>query len=209
MNYYQEITLIEQADVGLNYVHSAVYEGIHTALCDNYQGLKVNIGVSFPMYEYAEKADKGQLGNKMRLFAKTKQELALLDIPAVLDTYADYIHITSIKEVGSKATHYEVYSRYRHRGHYKKAKRLQAHLIKKYGSEWFDENLGSYDAVLANCIAHSPMLNPPFITLKSHTNGQEYHVQFSREKLKQPTESFSFNGYGLSSKKNPSAVPAW
>lgn len=209
MNYYQEITLIDQGDVNLYHVHSAVYESVHTALCEHRNGFKVNIGISFPLYQYTEKKDKGQLGKKVRLFAKTKEELELLNLSVALDGYADYIHIASVKEVGEKATHYEVYSRYRHKGHQKKAERLQAHLIKKHGVEWFDEQFGSYEAVLAHCVKTSTVLSLPFVTLKSNANGHYYDLRLKRQKLDAPTKAFSFDGFGLTSKEKLSAVPAW
>lgn len=209
MNYYQELTLIEQGDVNQYHVYSGVYEGIHHALCNQKNGDKVNVGVSFPLYQYSQKKNKGMLGSKMRVFAKTEAELKLLDLAVVLDGYSDYVHIGSIKEVGDKATHYEVYSRYRHKSLPKKADRLQAHFIKKFGQEWYDENFGSYDAVLEHCEKTSHISNVPFIKLKSSTNGHHYDVRFNRRVLDAPTKGFSFDGFGLTSKEVLSAVPAW
>lgn len=209
MNYYQEVTIIEQGDVSLHHVTSAVYERIHTALCDHGNGYTVNIGISFPMYQYSEKSNKGDLGKKIRLFSKTAEELELIQLALTLESYDDYIHITSIKEVGKKPTHYEVYSRHRQKHPHKKATRLQAHLIKKYGQERFDEEFGSYEAVLQRCIATTTVLNLPLVMLKSNSNGHQYDVRLKREKIKNPTDAFLFNTYGLSRKEGVSAVPAW
>lgn len=210
MNYYQEITLLDQADVNKYHIFAGVYQIIHNVLARQLEDITHNVGISFPQYGYNEKKDLGTLGCKIRLFTQAHEELELLAVKDILDTYADYIHISSIKDVGERATHYEVYSRSRHQGYVKKATRLQAHLIKKHGIEWFDKELGSFEAVLAHCEANNKLQqNLPFIKLISRSNGAPYEIRFNRQTLDTAPNNFSFDGYGLSSKDKMSAVPAW
>lgn len=209
MNYYQEITLIDQMDVNQYHVYSGIYQDIHKRLHFDENGEPKNIGVSFPKYQYNAAHNKGLLGNKMRLFAQTKEELETLDLVSVLEEYADYSHITSIKEVGDKATHYEVYHRSRVKSVAKRARRLQEHFLKKFGQAWIDKEFGGYKGVLEHCEKNTHHEKMPFIQLKSVSNGQYYFVLFQRQILAKPTTAFSFNSFGLSSKDDLSAVPAW
>jgi len=58
MDYYQEITLIDQAEISPYVIWSKLYQQLHIALAEIKDGNnKVNIGVSFPQYIYEEKTD--------------------------------------------------------------------------------------------------------------------------------------------------------
>jgi CRISPR-associated endonuclease Csy4 len=209
MNYYQEITLIDQMDVGQCHVYSAIYQDIHKGLRFGESGEPKNIGISFPKYQYDATRNKGMLGNKMRLFAQTKEELEALNLAGALREYADYSHISSIKEVGDKATHYEVYYRSRAKGVAKRASRLHAHLLKKFGQEWIDKEFGGYKGVLKHCEKTTHHAKMPSIRLKSVSNGHCYSVIFERQTLDKPATTFLFDSFGLSSKDGLSTVPAW
>lgn len=209
MNYYQEITLIDQMDVNQYHVYSGLYQNLHHKLRYDDDGAPMNIGVAFPKYEYNAKSHKGTLGNKIRLFAQTEAELKMLNLTMILDEYADYSHISSIKEVGDKATHYEVYCRNRITGSAKKARKLQAHFIKKFGQAWFDKEFGNYEAVLRHCEKYNALSKMPFIKLKSTSTGQSYFLGIDRQIVSQPASTFSFDSFGLSSKDAMSTIPAW
>ena len=107
MNFYQEITLIPDAEISPYFLWSKVYTQLHIALAHvkNQHGVD-GIGISFPNYKYEEKDGKtfATLGNKLRIFANTGDELDKLALPVWLDRLIDYVHLTSIKEVGDKAT---------------------------------------------------------------------------------------------------------
>lgn len=211
MNYYQEITLIDQMDVEQHRVHSGLYQILHKKLRFGDDGESRNIGIAFPKYQYnpARARDQGTLGNKIRLFAQTEAELKLLNLAVILEEYADYAHISGIKEVGNKATHYEVYYRHRTTGVAKKARRLEAHFIKKFGQAWLDNEFGGREAVIKHCQQHTKFQKMPFVRLKSTSNGHNYTVIFERQIVPTPTDVFSFDSFGLSSKDNLSSVPAW
>lgn len=209
MKYYQELTLIDQSDVNRYHVYSYIYQELHRSLAHKKNGTDINIGISFPDYVFNAKSNKPFLGSKMRLFAKTKAELESINLRELLDTLADYVHVSSIKEVGDKATHYEVYTRYRHAGYLLKAERLQAHIIKKFGQERFDSEFANFEAVVAHCEKYNKQLGFPFINLKSASNGNPYCVRIKKEVVDKASVDTIFNGFGLSNKKYRSTVPAW
>lgn len=212
--FYQEITLLEQPDINLYHVYTDVYGVIHNML---HQSLRrysdadsTRIGVAFPEYHYNSRKHAGSLGRKVRLFAKSAGELQALNVRDMLGRFSDYAHVSPIEAVGDKPTHYEVYTRYRYKSVKKKALSLQAHLIKTKGQAWYNDNFGSFDAILEHCERNrvSPT-HHPYISLSSASTEQQYKVSITRDVVEKPTESFLFNEYGLSLKENPSSVPAW
>ena len=51
MNYYQDITLLPDADIGLYFLWQKVYQQIHLALVENKSADNASaIGVAFPEY---------------------------------------------------------------------------------------------------------------------------------------------------------------
>lgn len=208
--FFQEITLLDQNDISPHHVFSGIYREVHRALCNNVDENSLNIGISLPEYYYNKKKLVGNVGRKIRLFAKTKESLESLSIKTTLDTYLDYAHVGAIEEVGNKATHYEIYTRYRYKKPIKRAEKLRAHLIKTKGEQWYNDHFDNFDDVVAHCEKYGyKSKNLPFIRLVSTTNNQEYSVSFERVILQEPTEDFSFNDYGISYKGVNSSVPAW
>ncbi|MCD2527402.1 MULTISPECIES: type I-F CRISPR-associated endoribonuclease Cas6/Csy4 [Providencia] len=96
MNYYQEVTLLPDSTVPLDFLWQKVYQQIHIALADNKtsQGHST-IAVAFP--EYGSVGFR--LGKKIRLHAKTPAELELLNVQKWLARLMDYVHIKSIQTV--------------------------------------------------------------------------------------------------------------
>lgn len=208
--FFQEITLLDQQDVDVYHVYSSVYAALHHALCNNEDGDVFNIGLSFPEYHYNAKTKAGGLGRKIRLFARTKKELELLAVADALSDYIDYAQTSKIESVGDKVTHYEIYTRYRYKRAEKRAEKLQAHLIKTKGEEWYKATFDSFDAVVEHCESTgNAAKNLPHICLASTTNNQQYIIGFERAVVDTPTNNFSFNDYGLSKKTELSTVPAW
>lgn len=209
MKFYQEITLIEQMDIDFNHILASTMQSLHDAISlakgDAEAG---SIALSFPEYDYIPNK-KGFLGKKIRCFAETESELASIDLKNVLKYLADYVRVSEIKEVGDKATHYEIYSKYRHKPSIKKAERLHAHLLKKLGQEKFDQEVGSFAAVLENCQVGNKQMTYPYVTLTSNRNGNRYPLRIQRKVVGSETRNTAFSGFGLSDQKKLSAVPAW
>ncbi len=96
MNYYQEITLLSDADIALGFLWHKVYQQVHIALVEQ----KVDhhhsaIAVSFPEYG----SQNFPLGSKLRLLAKEKNQLDALNLNDFLARLQDYTHVKSIQPI--------------------------------------------------------------------------------------------------------------
>lgn len=201
MNFYQEITLIPDAEISPYFLWSKVYTQLHIALADikNKHGID-GIGVCFPNYRYEEKNGKtfATLGTKLRIFAKTADELEKLALPVWFARLIDYVHLTSVKEVPNKATEYVVVRRYRGKSLERKAKDYA-----KY------KGIG-YDEAMTYCQKNKAMseMPYPYVQMKSLHNGNDYHLSILQEPAEQPKLG-SFNAYGMNNISNHVTVPHW
>lgn len=195
MKYYQEITLIDQAEISLYFIWSKLYTQLHIALAEiKDTNNKVDLGVSFPQYlfEKNDKNSKVNLGKKLRLFAQNEADLKKLDLKKWLDRLTDYVHITSIREVPENIKGYAIYKRKQVKTN---AERLARHRVKR-GDIGFDEALARYSNVVTT-------MDLPFIQMKSLTSDQVFKL-FIEKKNAEQSESQVFSTYGLSSE---SSVP--
>ena len=178
MKFYQEITLIDQAEISPYFIWSKLYAQLHIALAEqkNIED-KVSIGVSFPQYIYEEKGD---------------DEKSKVNLGKWLERLEDYVHITSIREVPSDIKSYTIYKRKQVKTN---AQRLARHRVKR-GDIGFDEALVRYSNVVTKT-------NFPYIEMKSlSTSDQQSEKRFKLFIEKQPaekTETQVFSTYGLSS----------
>ena len=197
MKFYQEITLIDQAEISPYFIWSKLYTQLHIALAEiKDDSDKVGIGASFPQYIFEEKVENQKarinLGNKLRLFAESEADLKKLDIRKWLERLEDYVHITSIREVPSDIKGYAIYKRKQVKTN---AQRLARHRIKR-GDIGIGEALARYSNVVTTT-------NFPYIEMKSlSTSDQQSEKRFKLFIEKQPaekTETQVFSTYGLSS----------
>ena len=195
MKYYQEITLIDQAEISSYFIWSKLYTQLHIALAEiKDTNNKVNIGVSFPQYlfEKNDKNSKVNLGKKLRLFAQNEAAFKKLDLKKWLDRLTDHVHITSIREVPENIKSYAIYRRKQVKTN---AERLARHRVKR-GDIGFDEALARYSNVVTTT-------DLPFVQMKSLTSDQMFKL-FIEKKNAEQSESQIFSTYGLSSE---SSVP--
>ena len=195
MKYYQEITLIDQAEISSYFIWSKLYAQLHIALAESKDSKnKTNIGVSFPQYIFEEKTEekkaKVNMGKKLRLFAQSGAELQTLDIKKWLDRLTDYVHITSIREVPENIKGYAIYRRKQVKTN---AERLARHRVKR-GDISFDEALARYSNVVT-------ATNLPYIQMKSLTSGQPFKLFIEKQPAEQ-SASQVFSTYGLSSESS-------
>jgi len=96
MNYYQDITLLPDADIALGFLWQKIYQQVHIALVEQKVDAQHSvIAVSFPGY-----GGKGfPLGNKLRVLAKEKEQLEKLNLAGFLSRFEDYTHLKSIQPV--------------------------------------------------------------------------------------------------------------
>ncbi|WP_151710235.1 type I-F CRISPR-associated endoribonuclease Cas6/Csy4 [Acinetobacter brisouii] len=198
MDYYQEITLIDQAEISPYVIWSKLYQQLHIALAEiKDANNKVNIGVSFPQYIYEEKTDhqksKVNLGKKLRLFSQSENALEQLNIRKWLERLVDYVHVSSIREVPeNKVTGYAIYKRKQFKTN---AERLARHRVKR-GDIGFDEALARYSHVVKTT-------NLPYIDMLSLSTSDEQDKKrfklFIEKKPAEKSETQVFSTYGLSS----------
>ena len=188
MKYYQEITLIDQAEISSYFIWSKLYTQLHIALAKiKDTNDKVNIGVSFPQYRFNQEKSIGFLGTQLRLFAPNEADLKKLDLKKWLDRLTDYVHITSIREVPENVKGYAIYKRKQVKTN---ATRLARHRVKR-GDIGFDEALARYSNVVTTT-------ELPFIQMKSLTSDQMFKLFIEKRSIEQ-SKSQVFSTYGLSS----------
>lgn len=193
MNYYIEVTLMENEKFSPYQLWSQLYPQLHLALvevknADN----KVNVGFAFPQYRFHQDKGIGFLGTKLRLFANYESDLKKIDIRKWIERLEDYVHITSVREVPKEIKGYAIYKRKQVKTN---AQRLARHRVKR-GDIGFDEALARYSKVVTTT-------NLPYVEMQSLSMSDEHDKK--RFKLfieKQPAEQSEtqiFSTYGLSS----------
>lgn len=193
MKFYQEITLIDQAEISPYFIWSKLYTQLHIGLAEIKDvNEKVNIGISFPKYIYEQgdeaKKSKVHLGDKLRIFAETQADLEKLNISKWLERLMDYLHITSIRDVPeAKISGYAIYRRIQVKTN---AERLARHRMKR-GDIGFDEALARY----SNVVTTSDL---PYIQMNSLTSDKSFKL-FIEKKNAEQSETQVFSTYGLSS----------
>ena len=119
MKYYQEITLLPDAEINLYFIWQKTYQQIHLALVEIQNPQKqVEVGVSFPQYD--EKTN--YLGCKLRLFAKDKTILNQLNLQKWLHRLNDYTHLTKIRDVPDTVTEFAQFKRQQVKSNAKKVR---------------------------------------------------------------------------------------
>ena len=108
MKYYIDITLLPDAETNLGFLWYKLYQQIHIMLVEHKVSEKDSaIALSFPKYACAE----FPLGDKLRLFSKTRLELENLTLGKWLSRLEDYVHIKTISAVPSKVTEFRYFKR--------------------------------------------------------------------------------------------------
>ncbi len=200
MQFYQEITLLPDAEISSYFLWTKVYTQVHLALADikNQHGIDT-IGVSFPEYRYRNTDGKifAKLGNKLRVFAQSEDDLAKLNLSQWLERLTDYVHIKPINAVGDKATGFVVVRRYRHDGLEKTARRF---------AEF--KNI-SLEKALTHCQTYKQADKKyPFISLFSQTNQRNYQLAIWQEQTDSPVLG-KFNSYGINNQSQAVTLPHW
>ena len=185
MKYYQELTLIAQAEVSLYFIWSKVYTQLHLALVA--MPTQGNVGVSFPEYVYKEDDGKafGFLGSKLRIFAHDEATLQQLNITQALSRLSDYVHITGIRSVPKNVT-YAIYKRHQPKTN---AERLARRRVKHKQDITFEQAVKAYQSK----ISHT---NLPFVQLDSLSNEQRFRLFVSKHSAAEACDG-KFGSYGF------------
>jgi len=102
MKFYQDITLIPDAETPIGFIWYKVFQQVHIGLADNKlpDGSSA-IAVSFPEY----KKVAFPLGNQLRLFAETEEQLKQFNTEQWLSRLQDYSHVKSIRNIPEVSKH--------------------------------------------------------------------------------------------------------
>jgi len=181
MKYYQEITLLPDAEIPLYFLWGKAYQQVHIALADlKNSDNNAIVGCSFPKY------DGKHLGEKLRLFSNTEQGLLACDINKWFSRLTDYLHVTSIKPT-PETTKYRVTSAVAPTMKTSKLNRL----IKRNSID--EEGIRRYEEKMA-----AKVRKEPYIEMLSVTNGNKYKKFIALGALADSPTDGTFDTYGLS-----------
>lgn len=196
MKYYLDITLLPDVEANLGFIWQKVYQQLHLALVEikNTQGTS-DIAVSFPKYG----GKIFPLGDKLRLFAETQEQLQLLNIDKWLNRYNDYVHIKSVSTTPENIKQYACFLRKNIKGIHRREKDIFRKA--KHQSEKF--NL-PYEECLNKLKSNTPKSSSklPFISIRRSPletlEGKNSFNVFIEQKLTNQEYKNKFSCYGLS-----------
>ena len=190
MNYYQEISLLPNADINLYFIWQKLYQQIHLALVEKKTADNTSaIGVAFPKYD----ADKYSLGTKLRLFAKDEKSLEQMHFEKWFNRLSDYVHLSHIKPVPEKLAGHACFKHIKLKGNKEKLARRRA----KRKGETLQQALSHFENF------EEQRSNLPYINMTSQTNGQRFRLFIEKQVMEQPQTGL-YSCYGLS---NTTTVP--
>jgi CRISPR-associated endonuclease Csy4 len=184
MKYYQDITLLPDAEANLGFLWQKVYQQIHLALVENkIAENESDIAISFPKY-----GDKEfPLGNKLRLLTETQEQFKQLDIGKWLNRLTDYTHCTSVKEVPSAIDQFAQFKRKQFKTNVFRLARRRA----KWKGESLEQALNHFEGFTGK------ETKLPFLHMKSLTSADSFKLFIDREILEAAGKG-GFGCYGLS-----------
>lgn len=188
MKYYQDITLMPDAEANLGFLWHKVYQQIHLALADNKIAENQSaIAVSFPDYG----GKQFPLGDKLRLFSGTQAQLEKMNISQWLSRLTDYTHVKPIKPVPEAINQYACFQR----------KQFKSNLLKEAErrAQYKGESLEAALAHFAHYEKESalPYINMTSLSTKDNISPRNFKLFIEREFFDQ-SQSGLFNCYGLS-----------
>jgi CRISPR-associated endonuclease Csy4 len=198
MNVYQELKLMPQEEISIQFLWSKVFQQIHLGLVEmrNHQK-QVPIGISFPEYVAGEKYSV--LGSKLRLFAEDEATLAGFEAAKWLSRLSDYVHCTSIRPVPDKLTGYAIYQRQQPKTN---KERLARRYAKRHKLDF--ETALNGTVVLRDqstqfryCDMPQQSIKTPFIRLQSLSSEQTFCLWIKKILVSEPVTGH-YSSYGLS-----------
>ena len=201
MKFYQEITLLPNPEVSLNFLWSKVFQQIHIGLVEmKNDSNQVPIGISFPEYTIGKKYSI--LGSKLRLFAQNESTLVKYDATKWLARLNDYLHFTGIRSIPEKLTGYAIYQREQHKTGQERLARRYAKREEKWKIEGDEARLKKRQAGRANNYEEMEhkVITTPFINLKSLSSDNTLCLWIKKTPTATSSSDAVYSTYGLSSK---------
>jgi len=192
MNYYVDIKLLTDTEITLGFVWKKLYAQIHLALVEvRDENNLVSIGLGFPKY-----SDDRFLGDTLRIFAPSKEELEQLDLNRWVGRLLDYLTVSELKEVPITTE----FVSFRRKQFKTNAERLARRQAKRKGIS-YEEALKNYENFDEEEKKKKNRL--PYINVKSLSSDRELKIFIEKSKVKEESQGL-FSTYGLSSE---STVP--
>ena len=191
MKHYIDVTLLPNEEIDLYFLWEKVYQQVHLALVEA-QNIKhpSKVGVSFPGYD----KKRLHLGNKLRLFSSSKEELEAVNINKWFSRLNDYVHITSIKNIPKKIEGYACFKRVKPSGgsnvRLAKRKAKRENISYKKSFTYYESRKDKHSRL-------------PFVYINSQSSGERYPLLIDCLILEKEQQGV-FSTYGLSSQ---STVP--
>ena len=210
MKFYQELTLIPQAEINPHYLLSRLFQQIHLGLVEIQDAQKrAPIGVSFPEYKSGGKC--GVLGSKLRLFASDEDVLVQFDAAKWLVRLTDYVHCTGIRAVPSEVRGYAIYQREQPKTNRERLARRYARRDAKHHNLDCASTLNRQvitDVPIESTMAYEqaliryrdmppPTIATPFIRLRSLHSGHTFCLWIKKRAIDRDHDG-TFSTYGLS-----------
>ena len=190
MRYYQEITIIPNAEVSSAHVLGSTFDILHKAFVTEKNANGSMFGISFPEYNAGGDGDRSSLGTKIRVFSKDELALQVLDLRRKLRFLCDYEHISNIRTIPTK-TGFAVYVR-------SQPKFYGPSYIRRYAQRHGIDEQRAIE--LLHKAKKKRKVQIPFINTKSHSSGQKFCLFIKKEKA--DTQNIGSDGafscYGLS-----------
>ncbi len=184
MEYYIDIKLFADSEVNIGFIWEKMYLQVHLALVEmKDKDNLVSMGLSFP--HYCE--ENFPLGNVLRVFAHSKEELEKLNLNYWLERLSDYVSMENIEKVPSEVNEFVSFGRKQFKTN---AERLARRQAKRKGIS-FEEALKNYEDFKGN------ETKLPFIMMKSISTDNQMKIFIEKHK-KNDSVNGLFSTYGLS-----------
>lgn len=194
MNFFQEITIRSDPEIGLYFIWKKVFQQLHLAFVEvKDQKDQIPVGISIPGYD----DEKTGLGDKIRVFAETEQILQSLCLDKWLSALSEYASVSPARSVPKALVKsYAVFKRWRGNTNMERLARRRA----KRCNETFEQAVIHYSDLKEERVKY------PYVLAKSLSGDRDFRLIIKCEIV---DEQFfgSFNCYGLS--QDNATVPVW
>jgi len=187
MNYYVNIKLITDSDISLGFLWKKIYAQLHLALVEvRDKDNMVSVGLSFPNY-----SKDRYLGDSIRIFAPSEEELERLDLYRWLGMLLDYINLSEIKSTPRDKVEYVSFGRKQLKTNPERLARRQA---KRKGIS-YEEALKNYEDFDVQDKENDNRL--PYINANSLSSDKTMKIFIKKSEPRQEKIG-RFSTYGLS-----------
>jgi CRISPR-associated endonuclease Csy4 len=178
MDHYVDVQVLPTPEIGEAHVMNTLAAKLHLMLAEFQSD---DIGVSFPGYQLRPP----RLGNVLRLHSSRSRLEQLMSRPWMLGLY-DYVRIVGVAPIPKTGSHCSV-RRIQVRS---SAERIRRRQMRRHGWSAEEAQVRIPDTV-------ERRLNLPFLSLRSSSTGQLFHLFIEQRQAGSPAPG-RFNAYGLS-----------